>query len=44
MNYWGSIGIATLVFAVAGFVFSFIPFMKDKGSVTRSSSQPQSTP
>lgn len=37
MNYWGSIGIATLVFAVAGIVFSFIPFMKDKGSVEHNS-------
>ena len=33
MDYWGSIGIATLVFAVLGVIFTFIPFMKDRGFV-----------
>lgn len=34
MDYWGSIGIATLVFAVLGAIFTFIPFMKDRGFVS----------
>ena len=33
MDYWGSIGIATLVFAVLGVIFTFVPFMKDRGFV-----------